>query len=218
MGSILFHGQEAFYGRVVTAAATARLGFRRIPYYNMPFFTTMRSRRAGWIRMVRDQITLGFPLAALFTLWPGAGHLISPRKLLLIGTALTAAAFRFSRMSGDITIYYVRWFIYTVGYIFFGSDSHQVIISQWFRRARPRHGSTGVWHGSGPYSWSPDRIVTSRRWRCSVTDGFMAARAVHRPRSPAEKGLYPDTDRRCWVPCCAAYMRSMLKTSAFWCW
>ena len=136
--------KKPFYGWWVTVAAICTFGIAvGIPYYNMPFFYDYYEKSAaqGGFGWSRDQITLGFPLAALFTLWVGPAlvHRFSPRKLLLIGTGLTAVAFvGFSRMSGDLTIYYVFWFLYTVGYIFSGPIPHQVIISQWFRQKRGR--------------------------------------------------------------------------------
>src|SRR6266699_3006222 len=135
---------KPFYGWWVTAAAICTFGIAvGIPYYNMPFFYDYYEKAVpqGGFGWSRDQITLGFPLAALFTLWVGPllVHRFSPRKLILAGTALTAAAFvGFSRMSGAIEVYYLFWFVYTVGYIFSGPIPHQVIISQWFRRKRGR--------------------------------------------------------------------------------
>jgi sugar phosphate permease len=61
----------------------------------------------------------------------------SPRKLILVGTALTCAAFLgFGTMHGSLTVYYALWFLYTVGYILSGPIPHQLIISHWFRRNR----------------------------------------------------------------------------------
>ena len=103
---------KPFYGWWVTVAAICTFGIAvGIPYYNMPFFYDYYEKAAaqGGFGWSRDQITLGFPLAALFTLWVGPllVHRFSPRKLILIGTALTSLAFLgFSRMSGDITAYY----------------------------------------------------------------------------------------------------------------
>src|SRR5467141_2660686 len=115
---------KPFYGWWVTVAAICTFGIAvGIPYYNMPFFYDYYEKSAaqGGFGWSRDQITIGFPLAAPFTLRvrPLLVHRFSPRKLILIGTALTSLAFLgFSRMSGDITVYYAIWFIYTVGYIF----------------------------------------------------------------------------------------------------
>ena len=135
---------KPFYGWWVTVAAICTFGIAvGIPYYNMPFFYDYYEKAAaqGGFGWSRDQITLGFPLAALFTLWVGPllVHRFSPRKLILAGTGATAAAFiGFSRMSGAIELYYFFWFVYTVGYIFSGPIPHQVIISQWFRKKRGR--------------------------------------------------------------------------------
>src|SRR5438552_8793735 len=136
--------KKPFYGWWVTAAAICTFGISTgIPYYNMSFFYDYYAKPVaqGGFGWPVDKITLGFPLAALFTLWVGPllVHRFSPRRLLLIGTGFTAAAFfGFSRMTGDLNIYYAFWFLYTVGYIFSVPIAQQVIISQWFRRKRGR--------------------------------------------------------------------------------
>jgi MFS family permease len=225
--------KKPFYGWWVTAAAICTFGIAvGIPYYNMPFFYDYYEKSAaqGGFGWSRDQITLGFPLAALFTLWVGPAlvHRFSPRKLLLIGTALTAAAFiGFSRMSGDITIYYVFWFLYTVGYIFSGPIPHQVIISQWFRRKRGRamgitYVGVAIFGSLGSYIVKPLTESLGFRGALAVMGGLMFlawpfALFIIRDR-PAEKGLYPDNDPApLAVPVAPPQsMGSMLKTSAFW--
>ena len=77
-----------------------------IPYYNQSFFYDYFQRTFHW--QLR-QITLGFPLAALLTVWVGpfVVPLFSPRKLILVGTGLTAVAFfGFSAMNGSLALYY----------------------------------------------------------------------------------------------------------------
>ncbi|MBI3667938.1 MAG: MFS transporter [Acidobacteria bacterium] len=126
-----------FYGWWVNVAAFFTFGIAvGIPYYGMPFFYDYYQKDLGWSK---SQITLGFPLAALFTLWVGPllVHRFSPRKLILIGTALTCAAFLgYGHMGANLGLYYGLWFSYLVGYIFSGPIPHQVLISQWFRRKR----------------------------------------------------------------------------------
>ena len=107
-----------------------------IPYYNVPFFYDYFQRAHGWSR---TEITLGFPLAALLTLWVGPLmiHRVSPRKLILAGSALTAIAMAgFARMGSSLPNYYALWVVYTAGYIFSGPIPHQLIVSHWFRRNR----------------------------------------------------------------------------------
>ena len=129
--------KDKFYGWWITLAAFCTFGLSTgLPYYNMPFFYDYYQKAFGWSR---PDITLGFPLAALFTLWVGPTlvHRFSPRLLIMVGTALTCLSFiGFSQMTGNLNMYYALWFLYTVGYIFSGPIAHQVIISQWFRRKR----------------------------------------------------------------------------------
>jgi len=131
--------KKGFYGWWITAAAFCTFGIAvGLPYYNMPFFYDYYEKTFGWSRA---DITLGFPLAALFTLWVGPilVHRFSPRKLILAGTAFSCLAFLgLSRMGPELWFYYGMWFLYTVGYIFSGPIAHQVIISQWFRKLRGR--------------------------------------------------------------------------------
>ncbi len=129
--------RKLFYGWIITAAAFFTFGLSTgIPYYNIGFFYDYFERTFGWSR---SQITLGFPLAALLTIW--AGPLIvpkfSPRKLILVGLTLTSIALAgFGRMGGSLPLYYVLWVVYTVGYIAAGPIQHQIIVSHWFRRKR----------------------------------------------------------------------------------
>ena len=112
---------KKFYGWWVTAAAFITFGLSvGVPYYNKDFFNDYFQREFHWSRA---DITLGFPLAALITLWVGPMliHRFSPRKLILAGTALTAAALiGFGTMGGLLLVYYGFWVLYTVGYIFSG--------------------------------------------------------------------------------------------------
>lgn len=128
---------KKFYGWWITIAAFLTFGFSTgLPYYNMPFFYDYYQKSYGW---TRADITLGFPLAALFTLWVGPVlvHRFSPRMLVIAGTLLTFLSFvGFSQMGSSLNFYYAMWFLYVVGYIFSGPIPHQVIVSQWFRKSR----------------------------------------------------------------------------------
>jgi len=128
---------KKFYGWFIVAAAVCTFGLSTgLPYYNMPFFYDYYAKEYHWSK---PDITLGFPLAALFTLWVGPilVHRYPPRTLLLIGSTMTALAFAgFSQMKGNLNTYYAMWFIYTIGYIFSGPIPHQVLISQWFKKNR----------------------------------------------------------------------------------
>ena len=133
---------KKFYGWWVAAASFITFGLAvGLPYYNLGFFYNYYTKpiAQGGFGWSRADAVLGFPLAALFTLWVGPMliHRFSPRILILIGTALTFLAFTgFAYMPGSLMFYYSLFFVYTVGYILSGPIPHQVIVSQWFRKKR----------------------------------------------------------------------------------
>ncbi len=150
-----------FYGWWITAAAFVSFGLAvGVPYYNIGFFYDYFQREFNWSR---SEITLGFPLAALFTIWVGplVIHRFSPRKLILAGTALTAVALvLFGSMGKVLAFYYLFWVIYTIGYIFSGPIPHQLIVSHWFRRNRGKamgivYVGVGVMGALGSYLVKP---------------------------------------------------------------
>ncbi|MBS1820854.1 MAG: MFS transporter [Acidobacteria bacterium] len=126
-----------FYGWYIVAAAAVTYGIAQgIPYYNVSFFYDYFQRSFGWSR---SQITLGFPLAALLTIWVGPAVVpkFSQRKLILFGTVSTAASLAgFAWMNGSIAVYFALWALYTIGYLTSGPIPHQLIISHWFGRRR----------------------------------------------------------------------------------
>lgn len=128
-----------FRGWWIIAAALVTCGISvGIPSYNLPFFYDYFQKTFHWDL---KQITFGFPLAALLTLWVGPVLVprFSPRKLILAGTALSAISFfGFSAMTGSIAIYYALYFVYTVGYLFSGPIPHQILVSHWFEKKRGR--------------------------------------------------------------------------------
>ncbi len=129
--------KKTFYGWWIVFACFCTFGFSvGIPYYNAPFFFDYYKRDFGW---PTHDVTLGFPLAALLTLWVGPILIprFSQRKLIVAGTGLTFLAFLgFSKMTGSLAVYYALYFLYTVGYLLSGPIPHQVIISHWFKKNR----------------------------------------------------------------------------------
>ncbi len=129
--------RRAFLGWWMVAAGFVTFGIAvGLPYYNLFFFYDYFQSSFGWSI---EQITLGFPVASLLTVW--AGPLLipraSPRKLIVAGTGLTAIAFAgFGLMKGSLAIYFLLYFVYTVGYICSGPIPHQLLVSYWFHRKR----------------------------------------------------------------------------------
>ncbi len=107
-----------------------------VPYYNLPFFYDYFQKAFHWNL---SQITLGFPIAALLTIWAGPVLVprFSPRKLIVAGAGLTAVSlFGFGLMRGALMAYFVLYFVYTIGYIFSGPIPHQILVSYWFQKKR----------------------------------------------------------------------------------
>lgn len=129
--------KRGFYGWTIVATSFVTLGLAvGVPYYNLPFFYDYFQKTFHW---QLSQITLGFPIAALLTIWIGPLLIprFSQRKLIIAGTGLTACClFGFAMMSGALSTYFTLYFIYTVGYIFSGPIPHQILVSQWFRKKR----------------------------------------------------------------------------------
>ena len=128
-----------FYGWWIVGTAFITLGIALgIPYYTLPFFYDYFQKAFHW---ELSQITLGFPVAALLTVWVGpliVPH-FSPRKLIIVGTGLTAVAFfGFGTMKGALGVYFVLYFSYTLGYILSGPIPHQILVSYWFHKNRGR--------------------------------------------------------------------------------
>ena len=196
--------RKTFYGWYVTLAAFLTFGISvGLPYYNMPFFYDYFQRAFHW---TRGEITFGFPLAALLTLWVGPVLVprFSPRKLILAGTALTCAAFLgFGTMHGSLAVYYALWFLYTVGYILSGPIPHQLIISHWFRRNRGKamgilYVGVGLIGFLGSYIVKPltegtDFHTALIVWGALMFLAWPLALFAIRDRA-SDKGLHPDGD------------------------
>ncbi len=194
--------KKIFYGWWVTAAAFLTFGLAvGLPYYNISFFYDYFKKTFGWTDW---QITLGFPLAALPTIFIGPLliHRFSPRKLIMAGTALTCLAFLgFGTMGAGIWIYWAIWVVYAVGYILSGPPAHQIIVSQWFRKRRGI--AMGVLYvGVGLIGSMGTRLVKPLSegldfHRALMIIGGLTLLAwplailVLRDK-PAEKGLFPD--------------------------
>jgi len=126
-----------FYGWRVVATAFITFGLAvGLPYYNIPFFYDYFQRSFHWSL---KEITFGFPLAAILTIWVGPVLIprFSPRKLIIAGTGLTALAlWGFGSMQGTLVVYFALYFLYTVGYLFSGPIPHQILVSHWFKAKR----------------------------------------------------------------------------------
>jgi MFS family permease len=196
--------RRRFFGKWIVAACLVTFGIAvGLPYYNLPFFFDYFKNDFGW---PLHHITLGFPLAALLTLWVGPLVVprFSPRKLIVLGTGLTFIALMgLSRMTGSIAVYYSLYFIYTFGYILSGPIPHQIIVSHWFRRNRGMamgivYVGVGLVGAFGPSLIKPVTAHYGYRaalvaMACSMFVAWPIALFVLKDR-PVELGQFPDGD------------------------
>ncbi|MCE5308848.1 MAG: MFS transporter [Acidobacteriales bacterium] len=194
--------KKIFYGWWMTAAAFVTFGLAvGFPYYNLVFFYDYFQKAFGWSRA---DITLGFPLATIFTLW--VGPLIvprfSPRKLILVGTGLTFIALTcFGKMGSALLVYYAIWVLYTIGYFLSGPIPHQLIVSHWFSKNRGKamgvlYVGVGLLGSLGSFLVKP--LTESYGFQTAlIVMGFMLFLAwpltifVLRDK-PSDKGLFAD--------------------------
>ena len=200
---------KKFYGWWVAAASFITFGLAvGLPYYNLGFFYNYYTKpiAQGGFGWSRADAVLGFPLAALFTLWVGPMliHRFSPKILILIGTALTFLAFTgFAYMPGSLMFYYSLFFVYTVGYILSGPIPHQVIVSQWFRKKRGTAMGM-VYVGVGLFGSAGSLLVNyvANHYGFHVALQVLGAcvllglahRALGLKNKPADVGQFPDGD------------------------
>lgn len=193
---------RTFRGWAIVAITFITFGLSvGVPYYNLPFFYDYFQKSYGW---ELKQITLGFPIAALLTLWVGPLLIprVSPRKLIVAGTGLTALAFfGFASMSGSLTVYFALYFVYTVGYIFSGPIPHQILVSQWFQKRRGRamgivYVGVGLFGGLGSFLVRSVTNAYGFQTALMVVGGLMfiawpLALGVLKDK-PSDVGQYPD--------------------------
>ena len=147
-----------FFGWWITAAALITSGLTvGVPYYNIAFFYDYFQRAFGWSRA---SITLGFPLAALFTIWAGPLfiHRFSARKLIVAGSALIALSLAgFSRMGSTLWIYYALWGA-PVDYIQRPYTLDEIRYSFPLRERMPSVDLNTVTFDTGSWEVAPDQV------------------------------------------------------------
>ncbi len=128
---------RTFHGSWNIAACFVTFGISTgLPYYNISFFFDYFRDDHGW---TQELVTTGAPIAVLLTIWAGPMIVprVSPRLLIIVGTAMTFLAFQgFGRLEGGSFEYYACWCLYMLGYFLAGPIPHQIIISNWYKERR----------------------------------------------------------------------------------
>jgi MFS family permease len=195
-----------FYGwRIAAASFSILFVVVGIVYYSFPVFYAPLIEEFGW---TRAQVTAGF-FYSILIIGPvfgiSAGFLIDrygTRRILLAG--LTAAGIGFLGFSimHSLGIYYLFYFMETVGYVSGGPVPNQVLISHWFNRMRGRAmglAYVGIGVGGAVAPVLAQYLIRHIGWRAAmlIFGGaiflFLLPLVLFVVRNrPAELGLLPD--------------------------
>ncbi|HYK89807.1 MAG TPA: MFS transporter [Acidobacteriota bacterium] len=224
-----------FYGwRVACACFTNLFVVVGIIYYSFPVFYAPLIEEFGWSRA---QVTAGFFLSMVLVgpiFGISAGFLIDrygSRKILLAGLAFAGVAFLgFGRMH-SLPLYYLFYFMQTVGYVSAGPIPNQVLISQWFARMRGRAmgiAYVGIGVGGAVAPVFAQYLTRHFGWRAAMfTIGgiillvLVPLTIVLVKNRPAEMGLFPDGGRQSetatrQVESAPVPLAHAVKSAAFW--
>jgi MFS family permease len=129
-------------GRRIHAAATAFLALFSIvglALYGLPFFYDFMVRDNGW---TRAQVTSGNAVSKLLV-GPLFGFLagwtvdrFGPRRLMLAGILMAGFALVGLSVARTLPLFYFFYLFNALGYVCGGPLPNQVLLSQWFDRAR----------------------------------------------------------------------------------
>jgi MFS family permease len=195
-----------YYGWRITAASFAILFVVvGIVYYSFPVFYAPLIDEFGW---TRAQATAGFFYSILIVgpiFGISAGFLIDrygTRRILLAGLIAAGVGFLGFSTMHSLGIYYLFYFMETVGYVSGGPVPNQVLISHWFNRMRGRAmglAYVGIGVGGAVAPVLAQYLIRHAGWRTAmIVFGGMVflflvpmVLLVLRNR-PEELGLHPD--------------------------
>ena len=195
-----------YYGWRITAASFAILFVVvGIVYYSFPVFYAPLIDEFGW---TRAQVTAGF-FYGILIIGPifgiSAGFLIDrygTKRILLAGLIAAGIGFLGFSSMHSLGIYYLFYFMETVGYVSGGPVPNQVLISHWFNRMRGRAmglAYVGIGVGGAVAPVLAQYLIRHSGWRTAmlIFGGTIflflvpLVLLVVRDR-PAELGLQPD--------------------------
>ncbi len=195
-----------FYGwRIAAACFTNLFVVVGIIYYSFPVFYAPLIEEFGWSRA---EVTAGFFLS-MVVVGPvfgiSAGFLIDrygSKRILLAGLVSAGTAFLGFAWMRSLPLYYVFYFMQTIGYVSAGPIPNQVLISQWFARMRGRAmglAYVGIGIGGAVAPVFAQFLTRHFGWRAAMLAIGGIILLILIPvtiflvkNRPADKGLFPD--------------------------
>src|SRR5436190_15824289 len=159
----------------VTATAFAALfAVVGLALYGLPLYYDFMVRDLGWSRKM---VTSGNALSKL-VVGPAfgfaAGWIVDrfgPRRLMMVGILMAGGALAGLGASAAVWTFYVFYFFNALGYVCGGPLPNQVLLSQWFDRARGRAMGVaylGIGIGGAIVPLVANRLTQQFGWRGSL--------------------------------------------------
>lgn len=197
-----------FYGwRIVATCFAVLFVIVGIVYYSFPVFYASLIEEFGW---KRAEVTAGFAYSIILVgplFGISAGFFIDrfgTKRILIAGLLCAGSAFLGFSMMQALWMYYLFYFMQTIGYVSAGPVPNQVLISHWFTRRRGMAmglAYIGIGVGGAIAPVLTQFLIRHFGWRWAMLaiSGMvililLPLVAVMVRNRPAEIGLQPDGD------------------------
>ena len=233
------NGWMQFYGwRIVATCFAVLFVVVGIVYYSFPVFYAPLIEEFQWSRA---QVTAGFAISIIFVgplFGVSAGFLIDrygTKRILIAGLLCAGSAFLGFSLMQALWMYYLFYFMQTIGYVSAGPIPNQVLISHWFTRMRGRAmglAYVGIGIGGAIAPVLTQFLIRNFGWRRAMLaiSGMiililLPLVAVMIRNRPAEMELQPDgdpppvepmTETRLSIALAQITLAQAARTRAFW--
>jgi MFS family permease len=197
-----------YYGwKIVATCFTILFVVVGVSYYSFPVFYAPLIEEFHWSRAA---VTAGFAISIIFVgplFGVSAGLWIDrygAKRILLLGLLCSGGAFLGFSLMQSLGMFYLFYFLQTVGYVSAGPVPNQVLIARWFARMRGRAmglAYVGIGIGGATAPVLAQWLIKHAGWRQAMLAISGAVLFVLIPLTmalvknrPADLGLQPDGD------------------------
>jgi len=145
-----------------------------VSLWGLPFYYDFMVQQFGW---TRAQVTSGNALSKL-VVGPIFGFLagwvvdrFGPRRLMMIGILMAGAALVGLGSISSLSMFYFFYFLNAMGYVCGGPLPNQVLLTQWFDRARGKamgFAYLGIGIGGATIPWISHTLVQHFGWQTAL--------------------------------------------------
>ena len=145
-----------------------------VSLWGLPFFYDFMVQQFGW---TRAQVTSGNALSRLVVgsifgfLIGWAVDRFGPRRVMMIGILMAAAALVGLGWASSIGMFYFFYFCNALGYVCGGPLPNQVLLTQWFDRSRGKamgFAYLGIGIGGAAVPWMSHALIRNFGWQAAL--------------------------------------------------